>query len=82
MRLLIIGGSDAGVSAGLRGREVVPTAGVTMLVADAYPNFGIPYHVFARTSGSGWFSPVERFMAGWAGMAGDGRYLWPTGWRS
>lgn len=48
MRILIIGGSDAGISAGLRARECAPGAEVTMLVADAYPNFsicGIPYHV-------------------------------------
>ncbi|MEV1321481.1 FAD-dependent oxidoreductase [Micromonospora arborensis] len=47
-RLLVIGGSDAGISAGLRAREIDPTAEVTLLVADAYPNFsicGIPYHV-------------------------------------
>jgi NADPH-dependent 2,4-dienoyl-CoA reductase/sulfur reductase-like enzyme len=48
MRVLVIGGSDAGVSAGLRVREYAPSAEVRMLVADAYPNFsicGIPYHV-------------------------------------
>ncbi|WP_426502927.1 FAD-dependent oxidoreductase [Dactylosporangium sp. McL0621] len=48
MRLLVIGGSDAGISAGLRARELDPTADVTLLVADRYPNFsicGIPYHV-------------------------------------
>jgi NADPH-dependent 2,4-dienoyl-CoA reductase/sulfur reductase-like enzyme len=48
VRLLIIGGSDAGISAGLAAREHDPSAEVTLLVADAYPNFsicGIPYHV-------------------------------------
>nr|WP_221383113.1 FAD-dependent oxidoreductase [Actinoplanes polyasparticus] len=48
MRLLVIGGSDAGISAGLAAREQDPTAEVTLLVADAYPNFsicGIPYHI-------------------------------------
>jgi NADPH-dependent 2,4-dienoyl-CoA reductase/sulfur reductase-like enzyme len=48
MRLLVIGGSDAGISAGLRAREVDPGADVTLLVADDYPNFsicGIPYYV-------------------------------------
>jgi len=46
--LVIVGGSDAGISAGLRAREVDPTAEVTVVVADAYPNFsicGIPYYV-------------------------------------
>ena len=37
MRLLVIGGSDAGISAGLRARELDPTVEVTVLVADAYP---------------------------------------------
>jgi len=48
VRLLIIGGSDAGISAGLAAREHDPTAEITLLVADAYPNFsicGIPYHI-------------------------------------
>jgi NADPH-dependent 2,4-dienoyl-CoA reductase/sulfur reductase-like enzyme len=48
MRLLVIGGSDAGISAGLRARELDPTTDVTLLVADRYPNYsicGIPYHV-------------------------------------
>jgi NADPH-dependent 2,4-dienoyl-CoA reductase/sulfur reductase-like enzyme len=46
MRLLIIGASDAGISAGLRARELDPSVDVTMVVADAYPNFsicGLPY---------------------------------------
>jgi NADPH-dependent 2,4-dienoyl-CoA reductase/sulfur reductase-like enzyme len=48
VRLLVIGGSDAGISAGLAAREQDPTAEVTLLVADRYPNFsicGIPYHI-------------------------------------
>lgn len=47
-RILIIGGSDAGVSAALRAREVYPIAGITMVVADKYPNSGIcglPFHL-------------------------------------
>ncbi len=46
--LVTIGGSDAGISAGLRARELDPTTKVTVVVADDYPNFsicGIPYHV-------------------------------------
>ena len=46
--LAIIGGSDAGISAALRARELDPTSEVTVVVADAYPNFsicGIPYYV-------------------------------------
>ena len=40
--------SDAGISAALRARELDPAAEVTVVVADAYPNFsicGIPYYV-------------------------------------
>jgi hypothetical protein len=33
MRVLVIGGSDAGISAGLRARELDPAAEVTLLVA-------------------------------------------------
>ena len=46
--IVAIGGSDAGISAALRARELDPTAEVTVVVADAYPNFsicGIPYYV-------------------------------------
>ncbi len=48
MHLVVIGGSDAGISAALRARELDPSADVTVIVADAYPNFsicGIPYYV-------------------------------------
>jgi NADPH-dependent 2,4-dienoyl-CoA reductase/sulfur reductase-like enzyme len=34
MRLLIVGGSDAGISAALRARELDPTSDVTVVVAD------------------------------------------------
>jgi len=48
MHLVMIGGSDAGISAALRARELDPSAEVTVVVADGYPNFsicGIPYYV-------------------------------------
>jgi NADPH-dependent 2,4-dienoyl-CoA reductase/sulfur reductase-like enzyme len=48
MRLVMIGGSDAGISAALRARELDPAAEVTVVAGDAYPNFsicGIPYYV-------------------------------------
>ena len=47
-RLVIVGGSDAGISAGLRARELDPHVEPLLIVADAFPNFsicGIPYHV-------------------------------------
>jgi len=48
MHLVMIGGSDAGISAALRARELDPDADVTVVLEDAYPNFsicGIPYYV-------------------------------------
>jgi NADPH-dependent 2,4-dienoyl-CoA reductase/sulfur reductase-like enzyme len=48
MHVVMIGGSDAGISAALRARELDPGAEVSVVVADAYPNFsicGIPYYV-------------------------------------
>jgi NADPH-dependent 2,4-dienoyl-CoA reductase/sulfur reductase-like enzyme len=48
MHIVAVGGSDAGISTALRAREVDPGAEVTVVAADAYPNFsicGIPYYV-------------------------------------
>jgi NADPH-dependent 2,4-dienoyl-CoA reductase/sulfur reductase-like enzyme len=48
MRLVIIGGSDAGISAALRAREIDPRVEVDMIVADGYPNFsicGLPFYL-------------------------------------
>jgi hypothetical protein len=48
MRLLVIGGSDAGIAAALRARELDSSAEVTVVVADAFPNFsicGLPYYL-------------------------------------
>jgi NADPH-dependent 2,4-dienoyl-CoA reductase/sulfur reductase-like enzyme len=48
MHLVMIGGSDAGISAALRARELDPGAQVSVVVADAFPNFsicGIPYYI-------------------------------------
>jgi NADPH-dependent 2,4-dienoyl-CoA reductase/sulfur reductase-like enzyme len=52
MRLLVIGGSDAGVSAATRAREVNPTAEVTVLLVDAFPNYsicGLPFYLSGET---------------------------------
>src|SRR2546428_6407344 len=46
--LVIIGGSDAGISAALRAKEVAPTAQVTVIVADRFPNYsicGLPFYL-------------------------------------
>lgn len=48
MHVVIIGGSDAGISAALRIAELDATAEVTVVVSDAFPNFsicGIPYFI-------------------------------------
>ena len=37
MQLLVIGGSDAGIAAALRARELDPSAEATVVVADAFP---------------------------------------------
>lgn len=50
MKHLLIGGSDAGISAALRIKELDPDAEVQMFLADEYPNFsicGIPFY-FSR----------------------------------
>jgi NADPH-dependent 2,4-dienoyl-CoA reductase/sulfur reductase-like enzyme len=52
MRLLIIGGSDAGISAALRARELRPDIEVTVVLADAFPNYsicGLPFYVSGET---------------------------------
>ncbi|MBF0527968.1 MAG: FAD-dependent oxidoreductase [Deltaproteobacteria bacterium] len=46
--IVIIGGSDAGISAALRARELDPVTKVTVVVADRYPNFsicGLPFYL-------------------------------------
>lgn len=52
MHLLVIGGSDAGISAGLRARELRRDVEVTLVIADDYPNFsicGLPFYVSGET---------------------------------
>lgn len=63
-RLAIVGGSDAGISAALRARELDPAAEVTVVVADEYPNFsicGIPYYFTGEVSP--WQSLAHRTLA-------------------
>jgi len=48
MRLLVIGGSDAGIAAALRAQELDSSVEATVVVADAFPNFsicGLPYYL-------------------------------------
>ncbi len=61
VRLLIIGGSDAGISAALRARELEPRSEVTVVVADGYPNFsicGLPFYLSGETPD--WHSLAHR----------------------
>jgi len=47
-RLLILGGSDAGISAALRAKEIAPDVEVVMALSDRYPNFsicGLPFFI-------------------------------------
>jgi NADPH-dependent 2,4-dienoyl-CoA reductase/sulfur reductase-like enzyme len=47
-RILIIGGSDAGISVSLRAKEVNQQVELTVVVADQYPNFsicGLPFYL-------------------------------------
>ena len=53
MQFLIIGGSDAGISAALRAREVASSAQITVVLADDFPNYsvcGLPFYVSGETS--------------------------------
>ena len=52
VHLVVIRGSDAGISAVLRAQELEPDAEITVLVADDYPNFsicGLPYFLSGET---------------------------------
>jgi NADPH-dependent 2,4-dienoyl-CoA reductase/sulfur reductase-like enzyme len=52
MRFVIIGGSDAGISAALRARELDSSAQITVLLADAFPNHstcGLPFYLSGET---------------------------------
>ncbi len=63
-RLIAIGGSDAGISAALRARELDPSAEVTVVVADQFPNFsicGIPYYISGEVTD--WRNLAHRTVA-------------------
>ena len=64
MHVIAVGGSDAGISAALRMRELRPDVAVTVVVADAFPNFsicGIPYYVSGDVAD--WHSLAHRTLA-------------------
>src|SRR5258708_29851395 len=48
INLVIIGGSDAGISAALRARELDSAVDVTVVVSDRFPNYsicGLPFYL-------------------------------------
>ena len=52
LRFLIIGGSDAGISAALRARELNPTAEIAVILGDEFPNYsicGLPFFIRGET---------------------------------
>jgi NADPH-dependent 2,4-dienoyl-CoA reductase/sulfur reductase-like enzyme len=52
LSILIIGGSDAGISAALRAHELDASARVAVVLADAFPNLsicGLPYFLSGET---------------------------------
>lgn len=52
LKFLIIGGSDAGISAALRARELDSSVLITVILADGYPNFsicGLPFFLSGET---------------------------------
>lgn len=52
MRIRIIGGSDAGISAALAARDVDPNAEISVFLADDFPNFsicGLPFFLSGDT---------------------------------
>ena len=64
MHLVMIGGSDAGISAALQARELDLAADVTVVLEDAYPNFsicGIPYYVSGEVTH--WRNLAHRTLA-------------------
>ncbi|MCX5527313.1 FAD-dependent oxidoreductase [Streptomyces bobili] len=78
-RVIAVGGSDAGISAALRARELDPASEVTVVVADAYPNFsicGIPYYISGEVAP--WTSLAHRTAADLAATGMDLRVDTPA----
>lgn len=52
-KLVVIGGSDAGISASLQAKELSPDTEVFLILADRYPNFsicGLPFYLSGEVS--------------------------------
>ena len=68
VHVVAVGGSDAGISAALRARELDPSVEVSVVVADEYPNFsicGIPYLISGDVYD--WRTLAHRSIGGPAG---------------
>lgn len=53
MHVFIVGGSDAGIAAALRIKELEPAIEVTVALADRFPNYsicGLPFYISGETS--------------------------------
>ena len=64
MRIRIIGGSDAGISAALAAREMNPNAEISVFLANDFPNFsicGLPFFLSGETPD--WRSLAHRVRA-------------------
>ncbi len=58
-RLLILGGSDAGISAALRARELNSSVEVTVVLADRFPNYsicGLPFYLSGEVPDWHWLA--------------------------
>jgi NADPH-dependent 2,4-dienoyl-CoA reductase/sulfur reductase-like enzyme len=54
LKLVIVGGSDAGISAGLQAKELDSTCEATIVVADRFPNYsicGLPFYLSGEVPG-------------------------------
>ena len=66
MHVVVIGGSDAGISAAVRARELRSDIEVSVIVADAFPNFsvcGLPYFLSGEVPD--WRKLAHRSLDDW-----------------
>src|SRR5690242_9787479 len=59
VKVVILGGSDAGISAALRARELNASAEVTVVLADRFPNYsicGLPFYLSGEVPDWHWLA--------------------------
>lgn len=64
VRLVVIGGSDAGISAAVRAKQVDPSADVSVLLMDDFPNYsvcGLPFYLSGEVDD--WHKLAHRTMS-------------------